>query len=106
MAKGRLYPPMNLFRKFWLAAKVKAILGGDMESVSKLLGWLFKTKFVAGHRRQISVCLTAATAVLAFTSGPIGAIIPALANPAIQKVMLTAAAYVGLVGEAFKNDPK
>ena len=37
---------MNPFRKVWLAAKVKAALGGDMSAIEKIAGWLFKIDIV------------------------------------------------------------
>lgn len=96
---------MNFFRKFWLAAKVKAALGGNVDAIKSIVGWLLKSKWLRGHRRQVSVGLTVATALLALFTGPVAAVIPALGDVAIQKVLISVAAYIGLIGEMFKNDP-
>lgn len=96
---------VNVFRKVWLAAKVKAALGGDMDSLQKVLGWLFKSKWAQGHRRQIGAALTVGTAVVTLAAGPIAGVIPALAAPAVQHALLLAASYFNVVGTVFANDP-
>lgn len=96
---------LNIFRKVWLAAKVKAALGGNVDAIKAILGWLFKSKWAQGHRRQISVVITSALALITFLSGPIAGIIPALATPGVQHALLAAASYFGIIGELFKNDP-
>ena len=37
---------MNLFRKAWLGVRVKQILGGDMDALKAVLGWVFKLNLV------------------------------------------------------------
>lgn len=37
---------MNLFRKFWLAANLKAALGGNMDALKSVLSWVFKLNFI------------------------------------------------------------
>ena len=76
-----------------------------MDSFKAIMGWLLKSKWAQGHRRQIGAGLTVATLVLSVAGGPIGAAIPALAAPAIQTAILGAAAYFGVVGTIFAGDP-
>jgi hypothetical protein len=96
---------VNPFRKLWLAAKVKAALGGDMDAFKAVFGWLLKSKWASGHRRQISVGLTVLTTLLTFGAGPLAGLIPALANPGVNEVLLGLASYFGVVGIAFKEEP-
>ena len=37
---------MNLFRKVWLAVNLKAALGGNMESVTKIIKWVANMHFI------------------------------------------------------------
>ena len=96
---------MNPFRKFWLAAKVKAAIGGDMDAFKAVFGWLLKSKWATGHRRQISVGLTVLTTILTFGAGPLAGFIPALASPVVHDTLLGLASYFGVVGIAFKEQP-
>jgi hypothetical protein len=96
---------MNIFRRFWLAAKVKAALGGDVDAAKAILGWLLKSKWAQGHRREIGVGITVLNAALTLAAGPVGALVPALATPALHGALLALSAYFGIVGVAFKNDP-
>lgn len=75
-----------------------------MDAIKSILGWLFKSKWAQGHRRQISIALMTGTAIITFLSGPLSATIPALASPTVQHFLLSAAAYFGIVGEIFKKD--
>jgi hypothetical protein len=43
-------PELNLFRKVWLAAKVKAALGGNMDAFKSVAAWVFKLNLIpAGY---------------------------------------------------------
>lgn len=37
---------MSVFRKAWLGIRVKQILGGDMDALKSVLGWIFKLDIV------------------------------------------------------------
>lgn len=75
-----------------------------MDGFTKIAGWLLKSKWAQGHRRQIGAALTVATAIVTLASGPIGGFIPALAAPAVQHALLLAGAYFNTVGTVFAND--
>jgi hypothetical protein len=37
---------MNVFRRLWLAGKVRAALGGNMDAVKNIAAWVFKLSIV------------------------------------------------------------
>jgi hypothetical protein len=86
--------------------KLKAALGGDMDAFKAVFGWLLKSKWATGHRRQIGVGLTVLTTVLTFAGGPLAGFIPALASAGVHETLLALASYFGVVGIAFQGEPK
>jgi len=74
--------------------------------MSEVLSYLFKTKFISGHRRQLGIGLNVVATILAFTGGPLGGVLPFLASPALQHGLMVAGSYVGIVGQLFKDEVK
>ena len=76
-----------------------------MDAFKAVFGWLLKSKWATGHRRQISVGLTVLTTLLTFGAGPLAGFIPALASAGLHDTLLALASYFGIMGVAFQNDP-
>lgn len=85
---------MNLFRKAWLASKVKAILKeGNVDALKAVLGWIVKLKVVPSGWLTVGAGATAiAMGLLCY----FGVEIPGVTCPADPALAITAGA--GLIG--------
>ena len=77
-----------------------------MDAFKAVFGWLLKSKWATGHRRQIGVGLTVLTTLLTFGAGPLASIIPALGSAGVHETLLALASYFGVVGVAFQGEGK